>query len=70
MKSNLESIIEGVNLFNQLAPAAAGLILSLRHTDGTETVLTQLDTMEAKVDADVAEWDKLIEQVKAEQQTG
>ncbi len=67
---DLKALIDGVNLFNSLAPAATGLILAIRKPDGTETVLATLANDKAQADENVAGWEAFLAELKAEQEAG
>lgn len=58
--NQLDTILNTINLINTTLPAAAGLILSFRHSDGTEMVLSKLNENDIANDINIAQAEKFI----------
>jgi hypothetical protein len=55
MKLDLESILKIIDLVNDSAPGIAGLIMSIKHSDGTETTVDLLNAADEQARANLAE---------------
>lgn len=64
MDVKLTDIINGVNVFNQTAPALSSLILSFKHPDGSVEVLTQLEQTAGQFDKNIADAQAVIDSHK------
>lgn len=62
----LEAILAAINAINATLPAAAGLVLSLKHSDGTESVLSALDKDEARNDLNIEQAQAFIDAHKTD----
>lgn len=58
---DLEKIVEAVNLFNTTAPAIAQIFMSIKHADGTETVLTHVHSNQEQVAKNIADIQAMID---------
>lgn len=57
---NLIQILNAIALINQTLPAGAALIATMKHPDGTSTVLNDLDEAQAQNDINIAKAEAFI----------